>query len=193
MFKKIKNIMTSILTPLVRDVIDDLNQTIVERMSEKKIRDFEYVSTCDPEKIDEMTLPQRGTDRSAGYDIFNNTGERIMIIPGEISDAIPTGIKAYMLDDEYLEIVPRSSVGWKYSTRLANTVGIIDADYYNNEKNEGEIFIKLHNQGDKAIVIEPNQAFVQGIFKKYLITDTDEPINSSRNGGVGSTDGNGEV
>lgn len=70
-------------------------------------------------------MPVRSTKRSAGYDFFNNTGFDIMLEPGEISNLIPLGVKSYMQFDEYLTIVPRSSLG-KYSTRLANSIGIID-------------------------------------------------------------------
>lgn len=75
---------------------------------------------------DVVIMPTRSTKLSAGYDIFNNTGEDITINPGELSKAITTKIKSYMLDDEVLMIYPRSGQGFKYSVRLANSVGIID-------------------------------------------------------------------
>ena len=109
-----------------------------------RLRGFEIVSKY--ENDDNIKEPIRATKLSAGYDLFNNTGSEIVIDPGELSEAITTKIKSYMQPGEFLAIYPRSGHGFKYSVRLANSVGIIDADYYNNSKNEGEIFIKLHNQ-----------------------------------------------
>ena len=152
-----------------------------------KIRGFEVVTKHAEENV---KLPVRSTKLSAGYDIFNNTGSDIIIEPGEISEAIPTKVKAYMLEDEYLIIHVRSSIGFKYSTRLANVCGIIDADYYNNPKNEGAIFIKLHNQGENTLRIPAFEAFAQGVFTKYLLADGDSFENGAeREGGLGSTTG----
>jgi dUTP pyrophosphatase len=93
-----------------------------------------------------------------------------------------------MLPDEYLGILPRSGQGFKYSVRLCNTEGIIDADYYNNPKNEGLINIKLHNQGNDILLIPAGEAFCQGIFKKYLLADGDSlEVGADRVGGIGST------
>ena len=44
----------------------------------------------------------------------------------------------------FLGIYPRSGQGFKYGIKLANTVGIIDSDYYHSD-NEGHIFIKFVN------------------------------------------------
>ncbi len=148
----------------------------------ERVRGFEPVD--DPN----ILMPRRATKFSAGYDIYNNTGETITILPGELSDKIPTKIKSYMLSDEFLMIVPRSGHGFKYSVRLATTMGIIDSDYYNNENNQGEIFIKFHNQGSQTLIIKPGEAFAQGIFQKYFTTDDDDlTVGGERTGGFGST------
>lgn len=142
------------------------------------VNDFEY---------DDVKMPFRATKGSAGYDIINN-GKPIRISPGALSEAIPTKIKSYMQSDEVLKIYPRSGYGFKYSVRLANTVGIIDSDYFNNEKNEGHIFIKLHNQGTEVLHIPTGEAMCQAIFEKYLVTDDDaNTVGGKREGGLGST------
>lgn len=159
-----------------------------------KIRGFEVVSKYIKETIKK---PVRSTKRSAGYDIFNNTGSDLIIEPGELSEPITTKIKSYMLEDEVLLILPRSGVGFKYSVRLANTVGVIDSDYYKEfpviiegKEHEGEIFIKLHNQGEKTLRIPAGEAFAQGIFIKYLLVDGDDFVSGAdREGGLGSTTG----
>lgn len=151
----------------------------------ERVRGFEVVSDY---VGDNVVLPARGTRLSAGYDIFNNTGGDIVLDPGQISKPIATKVKAYMLPDEYLGILPRSGHGFKYSVRLCNTEGIIDADYYNNPKNEGLINIKLHNQGNDTLLIPAGEAFCQGIFKKYLLADGDSlEVGAERVGGIGST------
>lgn len=150
-----------------------------------KIRGFELVSKYHNETI---LMPKRATKKSACYDIFNNTGNDIILQPGQLSEAMSTKVKSYMLDDEVLMAYVRSGHGFKYSVKLANSVGIIDSDYYNNEKNEGEIFIKLHNQGDKELVIKSNEAMAQFMFIKYLLADDDNFIDGDiRKDGFGST------
>ena len=91
-----------------------------------------------------------------------------------------------MMDDEVLFILVRSSMGFKYNIRLCNQVGVVDKDYYNNEGNEGHIFIKIKNEGEKDFVVNKGDAIGQGIFMKYLMTDDDDS-NTVRTGGIGST------
>lgn len=83
-------------------------------------------------------------------------------------------------------IVVRSSVGFKYNVRLTNQVGIIESDYYNNPDNEGHMWVCLQNHGDNEYIINKGDAYVQGIFVKFLTTD-DDCVNKTRVGGLGST------
>ncbi|MGL4589646.1 MAG: hypothetical protein ACRCUP_05370 [Mycoplasmatales bacterium] len=128
-------------------------------------------------------LPTRGTKKSAGYDFY--TTSKINLFAGE-TKLIKTGIKAYMQDDEVLELYIRSSMGIKKGLRLVNCVGIIDADYYNNPDNEGHIMIGVKNESDVEVEIEEGERIAQGIFKKYLIIDNDL-AEAERIGGIGST------
>jgi len=132
-----------------------------------------------------ISLPKRATSRSAGYDIFSPFG--FILKPNE-SIKIPTGFKAYMMDDEKLVFHPRSGLGFKYFVRLANTTGVGDSDYYNNEGNEGHYWVKIRNEGDKEVSVEAGDAIAQCIFEKYLLADGDSFIDGkSRIGGLGST------
>ena len=110
----------------------------------------------------------------------------IIIKPGEVVK-IPTGIKVCLNDDEFLGIYVRSSFGVKYNVRMCNQVGIIDGDYYNNDGNEGHIWICLQNEGDKEFIIRKGDGFAQGIFQKFLLSDNDTRLNDKRVGGFGST------
>lgn len=150
----------------------------------QRLRGFEVVSKYSKEE-ESIKNPKRATKFSAGYDIFNN-GEAIELQPGEISQPITTKLKSYMLGDEVLLLLPRSGHGFKYSVRLCNTIGVIDSDYYNNKTNEGEIKIRLHNQGHHAMTIPSGEAMAQGIFIKYLTVD-DDSADGVREGGFGST------
>lgn len=158
------------------------------KMRLNKIRGFEVISPEQCEKdfnrIYSIRLPKRATQCSAGYDFF--APYDINLKPGE-SIVVPTGIRAYMKEDEVLKIYPRSGLGFKYHMSLENTVGIIDADYYFS-KNEGHILIKIHNGGDKTIAIKKDEAFAQGVFQQYLLADGDNFKDGAvRNGGFGST------
>lgn len=135
-------------------------------------------------EYNEITLPHRATPQSAGYDF--HILEDLTLKPGEIKK-VPTAIKASMNSDEVLMIYIRSSLGFKYNMRMCNQTGIIDSDYYNNEDNEGHIFIAIQNEGQETVNLKANDRFAQGIFIKYLTTDDEEEITSTRTGGIGST------
>ena len=100
---------------------------------------------------------------------------------------IPTGIKCEMPKDTYLELSVRSSCPLKHWLVLANGVGIIDSDYYNNPDNEGHIFFQIINLSPFDIMLKKGDAIGQGIFKKYYLAD-DDVVQGERTGGFGSTD-----
>ena len=136
------------------------------------------------EIYDSIVLPKRSTTGSAGYDF--RTPVPIHLASGETAK-IPTGIRALMPKDVVLMIYPRSGLGFKYRLQLNNTVGVIDSDYAGSD-NEGHIFIKITNDSkeDKILDLRAGDAFAQGIFLNYLVTDDDD-VNVARNGGFGST------
>ncbi len=131
-----------------------------------------------------LSLPVRATTGSAGYD-FRSTVD-FDLAPGE-SIKIPTGIRVRMREDYCLMIFPRSGLGFKYRLQMNNTVGIIDSDYYNSD-NEGHIFIKITNDSKegKVVSLKSGDAFAQGIFVNFGITEDDD-VSGVRNGGLGST------
>ena len=131
----------------------------------------------------DIILPRRATVGSAGYDFF--APKEYSLAPNETAK-IPTGIRVEIENGWVLKIYPRSSLGFKYRLSLDNTVGIIDSDYFYAD-NEGHIFIKMTNCGDKPLVIEKGKAFAQGIFVEYGITFEDDCA-SLRTGGIGRTD-----
>ena len=131
-----------------------------------------------------LSLPVRATTGSAGYD-FRTTRD-LTLAPGE-TVKIPTGIRVRMREDYCLMIFPRSGLGFKYRLQMNNTVGIIDSDYYNSD-NEGHIFIKITNDSKegKVVSLKARDAFAQGIFVNFGITEDDD-VSGVRNGGLGST------
>ena len=148
-------------------------------------RKFEYVSRI---KERDFELPKRSTKHSAGYDMF--CPERVEIPPYKIGDnptMIKTGVKAYMQDDEYLMLCNRSSNPKKKKLIVPNGVGIADADYTDNEDNEGELGFLFYNLSNETVVIEKGEKLGQAIFQKYLVAD-DDVADGIRNGGFGSTD-----
>ena len=138
----------------------------------------------DIELYKSYSLPKRGTKNAAGYDFYALYD--YILKPGEIMK-LPTGIKVSMESDDVLFLIDRSSMGFKYNVRMCNQVGVIDADYYNNSNNEGHMWIRIQNEGNKDYVVKKGEAMIQGIFMKYLKTDDDIESESVRNGGFGST------
>ena len=149
------------------------------------MRDFEKISYeqfCkdvkeDKEMYKNYKLPSRNSTNAAGYDFY--LLEDLEIKANEIVK-IPTGVKAYFDGDEVLFLIVRSSTGFKYNIRLVNQVGVIDADYYNNENNEGHIFIKVQNESDKNLNFKAGDTLIQGIFMKFLKTDSDQNLKLRR-------------
>lgn len=136
------------------------------------------------EAYSDIKLPKRATKGSVGYDFYAPAA--ISIAPGG-SIVIPTGIKCQLDEDKGLFIFPRSGLGFKYNMHLANTVGIIDVDYYNNKGNEGHIKIKICNGSDKVIKIAKGEAFAQGVILQFFLADNEENPTEERKGGFGST------
>ena len=101
---------------------------------------------------------------------------------------VSTGVKCYLEEGYYLELSVRSSTPLKYWIILANSVGIIDADYADNKDNEGEIFFQVINLSPFPIQLRKGDIIGQGIIKKYEVTD-DDKAEGVREGGFGSTTG----
>lgn len=142
----------------------------------------EQAITDNVSDYDDIKLPKRATVGSAGYDFFSPMS--FTLLPGE-TIKIATGIRCRIDEGFVLKIYPRSSFGFKYRAVLDNTVGIIDSDYFNAD-NEGHIFVKITNNGDKTLVVNKGDAFCQGIFVQYFLT-CDDDTTGIRTGGIGST------
>ena len=163
-----------------------------------------------------LALPERKTQYSAGYDMvaaediivppYENQ-VAIMALSNNILDnepkdldwigtltknlkakptLVPTGMKCKLEPGTYLELSVRSSSPLKYWLILANGVGIIDADYYNNPDNEGHIYFQLINLSPFPIKIHKGEAIGQGIIHRFCITE-DDNATGLREGGFGST------
>lgn len=150
----------------------------------KKIRGFEIAKGYEDKDIH---IPIRKTKKAAAYDV--EAAEDIVIPAFKLGmkpTLIPTGLKAYCQDDEYYMLLNRSS-GPKKGLVMANSIGIIDADYYGNESNDGHFFFQYYNVLDHDIEIKKGDIIGQVIFQKYLLVDND-CAEGIRTGGFGSTD-----
>lgn len=148
----------------------------------EKISEEQFEKNTINAKYENIKIPSRATNNSAGYDFYSP--ERVILFPNNVY-MIPTGIKAYMECDEVLQIYIRSSMAIKHGIKLTNSVGIIDSDYADNNSNEGHIFICLENPTDVIYTIDIGDKIAQGIFTKYLTTG--DVVENERNGGIGST------
>lgn len=130
----------------------------------------------------EVNLPVRATKFSAGYDFF---ALQDIVVPAHGDVKVPTNVTIESdVNDSYnwvLKVYPRSSLGTKKHIMLANTVGIVDADYCGFE-----IYIFLENRGNEDVHIAAGERFCQGVFSPYLITSDDAAF-GERVGGFGST------
>jgi len=186
----------------------DVNKTVktktVKGNNKKAIRGFEVVSYY---KNNNINIPYRSTKYSAGYDfecpqdvvipsfykllikcffknlfIFDKSKKKKVSPP-----AVPTGIKAFFPNNEFLMICSRSSNTKKIGIVMPNAIGIIDSDYYNCADNEGLIHFVFFNFLPWDVKIKKGDRIGQGIFMQYNVTDGDNAI-GTRQGGFGSTD-----
>lgn len=140
---------------------------------------FEPISNT-PEDI---ILPKRGTKASAGYDFYAPCD--IFIPANGVSALVFLGIKAKMPEDYFLQLKIRSSLAVKQGIVL-ETSGVIDADYYGNPNNGGNIGVKFRNNSNVDRIIYKGERCCQGIFMRYFITNDDD-ADAERMGGYGST------
>lgn len=152
--------------------------------------EFQFVSRLEDQtpvegKVSEYKLPQKGSKKAAGYDFFNL--EEVEIQPHQIK-YVKTGVKAKFPDNVVLLLFNRSSNPKKKNLILINGVGVVDADYYNNDDNEGEIAFAFYNMSDIPVIIGKGEKLGQGMFAEYknVTNYTDENI-EERKGGFGST------
>ena len=149
-----------------------------------KKRGFEIARGFEEAKIN---LPARSTKNSAGYDI--EAAENVVIPAfkaGQKPVLVKTGLKAYMQEDEMLILANRSSNPGKKGLILANSIGVVDSDYYGNPDNDGHIMFAFFNFKDEDVEIKKGDRIGQGIFQKYLIV-YDDVAEGERTGGFGST------
>lgn len=140
-------------------------------------------------------VPCRQTTGSAGYDIYAVedmyierwfkqydtgvcfTGEECPVIPYEITGS-PQKFEFY--PDQWVALVlPRSSMGFKYGLRFANTTCVIDKDYRDS--------IKLSIAGDRSFKISEGERYAQLIFLPSCILLDENIPTKERGGGIGST------
>ena len=134
-----------------------------------------------------INLPVRSTKNSAGYDV--EAAEDCIIPafkPGQKPTLVKTGIKAYMESDEVLILANRSSNPGKKGLILANSIGVVDSDYYENPDNDGHIMNAFFKFKEEDVEIKKGERIGQAIFQKYLVTDNDI-AQGERTGGFGST------
>ena len=150
----------------------------------ERLRGFEIAKGFEDKGIN---LPERKTRCSAAYDI---EAAEDTVVPsfkkGMKATLVPTGLKAYMQEDEVLYLYSKSSGFGKKGIMLSNNVGIIDGDYYENEDNDGHIMFSIINLKEEDLYIKKGEAIGQALFAKYLKADGDNAI-TERRGGFGST------
>lgn len=154
-----------------------------------KVAEFMKVSYAEYQKYQGLTayenlsLPKRMTKDSAGYDFYL---PKDVIMEKKSTCLVPTGCKVKMKSGWVLLVFIRSGIALKHNLLLTNGVAVIDADYYNNEQNEGHIFLSLRNDSDLPVTLKAGQRICQGIFVKYGVGK--DKTNKTRTGGFGSTD-----
>ena len=169
-----------------KDFLDCFSENDLVKMG--IIPDYRNLSLDEEVRViwENIKLPKRATKGSAGYDFFAPID---LEFPVGKEVKFPTGIRVKMPTYNVLKLYPRSGLGFKFRLQLNNTVGIIDSDYYYSS-NEGHMFAKMicdsRSLGVAKTSVKQGEAYMQGIFEEFLLTDDDD-ADGVRNGGFGST------
>ena len=158
------------------EIVEEAHRTAYEVFTDEKKRQHRFPL--------DITLPTRSDKGSAGYDFY--LPKDVTLLPGH-HEVVFTNVKAYMPDDEVLLVLVRSSLAIKQGLQLQNQVGVIDASYYGNEGNDGNIGIALSNPTGKTVQLAQGERIAQGIFTKYYLAEDDAPTTEERKGGIGSS------
>ena len=160
------------VVPAYPDMLDFLSKDIAnEAMKNEDAVEYDEEGKAVAVRIDPLTLSDMAV-----------LTKRTKVKPTLVS----TGVKCHLDEGTYLELSVRSSTPLKYWLILANGIGIIDADYYNNPENEGEIFLQLINLSPISIQLKKGDVIGQAIIKRYEVTE-DDAATGERVGGFGST------
>lgn len=130
------------------------------------------------------TVPTRGSEYAAGYDLYACIDKPVTIAPGS-TEKIGTGLAVAVPNGYFGAIFARSGLALKQGLRPANCVGVADSDY------RGEYIVALHNDSDKEQVINSGDRIAQLVIMPFLSAEfelTDELTDTARGaGGFGST------
>ena len=132
---------------------------------------------------EDIKLPERSTAHSAGYDFY--AIENTHVFSKRVT-YVKTGVKVKLDNDEFLMLCNRSSNPGKKELVLINGVGIIDADYYGNPDNDGEIAFAFQSLNKSGSFTNKGDKIGQGTIIKYIKTE-DDTASGTRAGGFGST------
>jgi dUTP pyrophosphatase len=120
----------------------------------------------------------------AGWDL-KSAEETFTLKPGA-KIAVDTGIKVAIPRNYVGIIAPRSGMGTKYRVGLANTIGIIDADY------RGDVIVHLVNDGNIDVEIKQYDRICQMLIVPIVLQSMRRVgtlgTTSRGEGGFGSTD-----
>ena len=130
------------------------------------------------------TIPTRGSDYAAGYDLYAAIDAPIVIHP-HCTEKIGTGLSFELPEHTFAAIFARSGLATKQSLRPANCVGVCDSDY------RGEYIVAMHNDSEEEYTIEPGERIAQLILCPYIpmaLIPVEELTETERgDGGFGST------
>ena len=133
---------------------------------------------------EKATLPTRGSEYAAGYDLYACLDEDAVIAPGK-TVKIGTGISVAVPEGYFGAIFARSGLAAKQGLRPANCVGVADSDY------RGEYIVALHNDSDEPRTVSNGDRIAQLVVMPFLsceFEETDELSETQRgSGGFGST------
>ena len=161
------------------DNTDDFPEDLDEKMRKVQTDDIPSIQTYYEVKEFLFNHPSLNDDEKNRLKTLERDASAVLV---------KTGVKCQLAPNQYLELVNRSSLPLKKSLILANGVGIIDSDYFENEDNDGHIMFQFINMGMDPVIIHKGDRIGQGILHEFKLMEDDDLIHGEkRGGGFGST------
>lgn len=181
-----------IIIPSYSDLTETIFNEHMHNHQDEIVKDFLRLAYPDPDQKPEASkeeIEEASTKVACNFASIPVTLDEMAALTKSTKakpTLVPTGVKCRLDSGTYLELSVRSSCPLKYWLVMANSVGIIDADYYNNPDNEGHIYFQIINLSPFPVKLCKGDVIGQGIIKSYYTTEDDQ-ASGDRLGGFGST------
>ena len=188
------NIYEDIKFSIIKEYEDVLGEDHIPQLATKGSAGYDLCAAKDTlipsifSLVNRLSFNEADINSTIGTEPFTlSEVEKIIKLYGEKATLIPTGLKCEFPENTVMNLYGRSSLAHKHYIIIANSVGIIDSDYANNESNEGHIHVMVINLLPFDILVKKGDRIAQAVFNPISKSKYSKIPTTKRKGGYGST------